>query len=114
MIKKVSNKKTEVHSELGKELIKSLDGYIDVVKAGKQHTLKSETLELPEPVKPIRPSEIKKIRLSYNVSQAVFAALLNVPTRTAISWERGLRKPTGAALKLLHIAKRRPDVLLSN
>ena len=47
-----------------------------------------------------------------NISQAVFADLLNVPKATAISWERGLRSPSGAALRLLQIAKERPEALL--
>ena len=34
--------------------------------------------------------EIAAIRKSLNVSQAVFADLLNVPKATAVSWERGL------------------------
>ena len=56
--------------------------------------------------------EIAEIRKRMNVSQAVFADLLNVPKATAISWERGLRSPSGAALRLLQIAKERPEALL--
>jgi DNA-binding transcriptional regulator YiaG len=47
-----------------------------------------------------------------NVSQAVFADLLNVPKATAVSWERGLRSPSGAAVRLLQIAKNRPKALI--
>ena len=46
------------------------------------------------------------------VSRAVFADLLNVPKATAVSWERGLRSPSGAAVRLLQIAKNRPIALL--
>jgi DNA-binding transcriptional regulator YiaG len=56
--------------------------------------------------------EIAAIRKSLNVSQAVFADLLNVPKATAVSWERGLRSPSGAAMRLLQIAKNRPSALL--
>ena len=56
--------------------------------------------------------DIVKIREALNVSQAVFADLLNVPKSTAISWERGLRSPSGAALRLLHIAKKMPEALV--
>lgn len=69
--------------------------------------------QLPEPIKEISPAEIKKIRSSLNVSQAVFAAILNVPTKTAISWESGARRPSRAALRLLDVAKRHPEVLTS-
>ncbi len=33
------------------------------------------------------------------------AGYLNVATNTISQWERGERKPTGAALKLLHVVK---------
>lgn len=67
---------------------------------------------LPEPIDEMSPSQIKKIRSSLNVSQAVFAAILNVPTKTAISWESGARRPSRAALRLLDVAMRHPEVLL--
>ena len=45
------------------------------------------------------------------MSQATFAAMLNVPTVTAISWEKGRRKPSGAALRLLQIARKHPELI---
>ena len=48
-----------------------------------------------------------------NVSQPVFVAMMNIPTVTAASWERGRRKPTGAALHLLDIARKHPEVLVA-
>lgn len=56
--------------------------------------------------------EIAAIRQSMNVSQTVFADLLNVPKATAISWERGLRSPSGAAVRLLQIARNSPEALM--
>jgi putative transcriptional regulator len=47
-----------------------------------------------------------------NVSQEVFARLLNVPLVTAKSWEAGRRKPSGAAARLLQVAERKPELLL--
>jgi len=67
---------------------------------------------LPEPISGMSPAQIKKIRSSFNVSQAVFAAILNVPTKTAISWESGSLRPSRAALRLLDVAKRHPEVLI--
>jgi putative transcriptional regulator len=46
------------------------------------------------------------------VSQAAFARLLNVSPRTVQAWETDARTPSDAALKLLHVAKRHPEVLL--
>jgi putative transcriptional regulator len=56
--------------------------------------------------------EIASIRSKLNVSQAVFADLLNVPKATAIAWERGLRSPSGAAVRLLQIARENPEALI--
>lgn len=56
--------------------------------------------------------EIAVIRSQLNVSQAVFADLLNVPKATAVAWERGLRSPSGAAVRLLQIARENPEALI--
>lgn len=46
-------------------------------------------------------SKIKKIRRCAGVSQAVLAKIINVSVAAIKQWERGERKPNGAALKLL-------------
>ncbi|MGH9790725.1 MAG: helix-turn-helix domain-containing protein [Candidatus Acidiferrales bacterium] len=68
--------------------------------------------ELPPPPKPLRPEEIRAIRVSLKASQALFARYLNVSANTVESWEQGVRRPQDATLKLLRIAKKRPQVLL--
>jgi DNA-binding transcriptional regulator YiaG len=66
---------------------------------------------VPPKLKPLQPADIKRIRTRLGVSQATFAALLNVPRNTAISWESGVRKPSGAALKLLSLVRQKPEIL---
>lgn len=68
--------------------------------------------ELPPPPNKLTPREIKRIRLSLDASQAIFARALNVSKNSVASWEQGIRTPQHAALKLLLIAKKRPEVLL--
>ena len=46
-----------------------------------------------------------KVREQTGVSQAVLAGFLNVAVNTVSQWERGERRPTGAALKLLHVVR---------
>ncbi len=53
----------------------------------------------------LSPAEIVKVRQKAGVSQSVMAGYLNVATNTVSQWERGARRPTGAALKLLHVVK---------
>src|SRR5438045_7275357 len=57
------------------------------------------------PVEPLKPQQIKKIREASHVSQAVFARLLNTSVSTVQKWEIGQKKPTGTALKLLHLVQ---------
>ena len=59
------------------------------------------------PVEPLEPAQIKQIRETSRVSQAVFAALLNTSISTVQKWEIGQKKPTGTALKLLHLVQKR-------
>lgn len=71
------------------------------------------TTILPAPPKPMKRREIIKLRQRLNCSQAVFARALNVSIKTVQAWEQGVREPSDAALKLLNIASRHPEVLLS-
>ena len=65
-----------------------------------------ERLCMP-PVEPLAPDQIKQIRDMSRVSQAVFARLLNTSLSTVQKWEIGQKKPTGTALKLLHLVQKR-------
>lgn len=50
---------------------------------------------------------IKALRENLQVSQPVFAALLNTSTSTVQKWEIGDKKPGGPSLKLLNLIKRK-------
>ena len=52
------------------------------------------------------------VRARLRVSQAAFARILNVSPRTVQAWETNARRPSDAALKLLSVAKKNPEVLL--
>ncbi|MGB9181350.1 MAG: helix-turn-helix domain-containing protein [Pyrinomonadaceae bacterium] len=62
--------------------------------------------------KPMSQQDILRIRKEFGFSQKVFARLLNVSPKTVQAWEQGTREPSDAALKLLSIAERYPDILL--
>ena len=53
------------------------------------------------PVRPLKPREIRALRLREGASQAVFARYLNVTTGLISQWERGEKHPQGTSLKLL-------------
>ena len=56
------------------------------------------------PVKKLSPTAIRRIRTKADVSQAVFAAHLNVTVGVVSKWERGEKIPSGPAAKLLTLA----------
>jgi len=70
-------------------------------------TLRQFDFEGVSPVKPLDPDQIKHIREASHVSQAVFARLLNTSLSTVQKWEIGQKRPTGTALKLLHLVQKR-------
>ena len=53
------------------------------------------------PGQPLKPRDIRALRLREGASQAVFARYLNVTTGLISQWERGEKHPQGASLKLL-------------
>ena len=59
------------------------------------------------PITPLESEQIRQIRESTHVSQAVFARWLNTSISTIQKWEIGQKKPTGTALKLLHLVEKR-------
>lgn len=56
---------------------------------------------------PITGEEIRKVREQAHLSQAVFARCLNVTTGYVSQLERGAKRPTGAALALLNVIRRK-------
>ena len=63
------------------------------------------------PPPPVDARKVIAIRKQLNMSQSLFAAALNVSTKTVQSWEQGLRKPGNASLRLLQIARMRPEAV---
>lgn len=56
---------------------------------------------------PLQPDEIRSLREASNMSQAVFARVLNVTAGYVSQLERGVKRPTGPALALLHVIRRK-------
>ena len=58
-------------------------------------------------VAPMSAAKIKALREEANLSQAVFARLLNLTVGYVSQLERGAKQPTGATLTLLNVIKRK-------
>jgi len=74
--------------------------------------LKTTSLEMPDRPPEVGAKELTKLRLMSGMSQAVFARMLNVSTKTVQSWEQGQRRPSQAALRLIQVFRRDPSGLL--
>jgi len=59
----------------------------------------------------VEPSDVKKIRERYELSQTEFAALLGISVKTLRNWEQGRRSPRGAARVLLQVAAKHPEAV---
>jgi putative transcriptional regulator len=95
------------------DLLGSMTEFVDDLKSGQTHTLRTAAFTLPDPLPARSPAQIRAVREKLHASQPVFAALLNVPKSTVVGWENNQRKPSGAALKLLDIAENHPEIFIS-
>jgi putative transcriptional regulator len=62
---------------------------------------------LAETVAPLTGQEIKELRESAKMSQAVFARFLHLTVDHISKLERGAKRPTGPALVLLNVIRRK-------
>lgn len=57
-----------------------------------------------------RGDDVQRVREALGLSQAVFASLLGASASTVRAWERGARRPSDMARRLLELADRQPEV----
>jgi putative transcriptional regulator len=67
---------------------------------------------LPEPIS-FSADDVRTLRESYGISQAVLALYLGTSTAAVTQWELGLRRPTGATAKLLDLIRRKGLAVLA-
>jgi putative transcriptional regulator len=84
--------------DIGKEILDS----IHAIKSGE-----GKTYSVASDV------DAKQVREKLNLGRSAFAALMGVSPRTVRAWERGERKPSGAARILLLMAAQQPDLVLA-
>lgn len=106
----MAKKASPTHSEFYRRLTGSITEGLETLKAGK--TLTTRMVTAPQAPKPLRPVEVLRLRKKLNVSQAVFAAMLNASVQTVRAWEQGLKQPSGPSLRLLEVARNHPEALV--
>lgn len=74
--------------------------------------LSLRTVQVPDPPPEVAAEEVTSLRARTGMSQAVFARVLNVSTKTVQSWEQGERKPSHAALRMLQVFRANPALVI--
>ncbi|WP_165229646.1 helix-turn-helix domain-containing protein [Aquisphaera insulae] len=74
-------------------------------------TLRTKACGLPEEPPEIEADTIVALRDQSGMSQAIFARMLNVSTKTIQSWEQGVRTPSHASRRLLQIYSENPEAV---
>ena len=87
-----------------KELIKN-----NVKTSFTEKELKALGIEIPKVE--INAEDIQEIRTRINLSQSVFAKVLNVSPSSVRQWEQGKRTPSGSTKILLELLKENPKIL---
>lgn len=92
------------NKRLRQELIEGMEALAEI-GAVDGATMRDFREDLLSPPPAYSPDGIREIRESFGVSQAVFAALMNVSLSTVQKWEQGQKAPSAPACKLLEIVK---------
>lgn len=88
------------------EMRETARGLVRIGALDKQTMREFDALTLP-PVRELSARQIRAIRVRTQVSQAVFAAMLNTSVSTVQKWEIGEKRPSGPSLKLLNVIERK-------
>ena len=88
-------------NEFYDDLSKSLNQALAIAK-GEAEASRKFSHEMPD---------IKLIRTKTGLSQQQFADKLNISPRTLQNWEQGTRNPTGAAVTLMRLLDKQPDLI---
>jgi putative transcriptional regulator len=107
MAKKTEKKKSDPNPSLDAALLEMAQDGLLSPGLSEKITMRLLGSKGPPKLQPLTPDEIRALRQHANMSQAVFARLLNVTTGYVSQIERGAKRPTGPALAMLSVIKRK-------
>ena len=87
------------------EVIAHLDG---------KQTLRKTVITVPDEPPAYTAAEVRQLRETLQLSQGLFAKVLNVSVNTVRKWEQDERHPSGPSARLLQIAQVHPEYLLND
>lgn len=63
------------------------------------------------PLPEIKSEDVKNIRMTLDMTQGIFAAVMGVSPKTVEAWEAGTNTPSGSAKRMLSLLQSDPDLL---
>ena len=99
-------------SPLGTEMVAGLAAFCDTLESGvpieKRFTVR--TVHLDFKARPYLAEDVKNVRATLNVSQALLARFLGVSVKSVRSWEQGTRRVPTIACRFLDEILAHPDL----
>ena len=112
--KRVAKRERVMMDRESSELLESASQALAMVRGSKLVGGRISVRQAPAEPRPRDKKDILKLRERLNFSQGMLARALNVSPSTVQAWEAGRRTPSDAALKLLAIAEKHPEVLFDS
>lgn len=106
----INTKETSFNMNVFDSIITGLNEAVDYEKG--KISAKKTTLRI-EPLPDISAEDIKAIRKKLGFTQAVFAAVIGVSTKTVEAWETGTNQPIGPARRMISLIQFDPEILQS-
>lgn len=91
-------------SEVGDRIIEAMEEALADAR-GETTAVRRRTVQIPHDV------DVKAIRTRLGLTQRAFAERFGFPLETLRNWERGHRRPEGAARALLRVIDREPEAV---
>ena len=104
---KMSKRNAAKGTAAGRELIAAMREAVHAATTGDTSRLTIREVEIPDPSE-YRPKDVKRLRDSMGVSQAIFARLMGVSPDLVAHWEYGIRRPAPLARRLMDKASEDP------
>ncbi|HUC63165.1 MAG TPA: helix-turn-helix domain-containing protein [Alphaproteobacteria bacterium] len=92
--------------EIGARIIEALEEAVEDAK-GKPSGIRTRVVRVPRDV------DVRRIRRRLGMSQSQFARAFGFSLGTVQNWERGHRRPEGAARAFLTVIERQPEMVVA-
>ncbi|HTW93653.1 MAG TPA: hypothetical protein VMD30_02590 [Tepidisphaeraceae bacterium] len=104
-------KKSKIHPRAAESITRGMEELAAMLHDGatEEQRFTVRTIELPREPSEYAPRQVRALRHSLHVSQALFASLLGVSTVLVQAWEQGKRKPNPMARRLLDEVRTNPN-----